>query len=283
MVAVGERGHVLISEDAGRNWRQILVPTRAMLTAVSFHDSGLGIAVGHDATILRTVDGGRTWQLVYYEPAEERPLLDVYLHDAQHATAVGAYGYYLESRDGGATWQPRELTVVDLGVDVAADAGESYPEDFHFNHFAVSSTGRWYMAAEAGNIYRSDDRGATWQRLPSPYEGSFMGVLPLSGDSLLIYGLQGVLFVSDDAGATWQGVDSGTQSTLTSADLLQDGRVLVAGYSGAVLTADRGLSGVRLTQLERRMGISSTLQLENGDLMLFGTGGALRMPLAGLR
>lgn len=282
MVAVGERGHVLISDDEGDNWRQVLVPTRAMLTAVSFHDSDVGIAVGHDATILRTLDGGRTWQLVYYEPAEERPILDVYLHDARHVTAVGAYGYFLESRDGGSTWQPRELTALDFGTDATADAGESYPEDFHFNHFTVSDNGRWYMAAEAGNLFRSDDHGATWQRLPSPYEGSFMGTLPVGGDRLLAYGLQGVLFVSNDAGATWQSVSTGTRATLASADVMQDGRILVAGYSGAVLTADQDLSTIRLTQLERRMGISSTLQLENGDLMLFGTGGALRLPLADL-
>ena len=284
IVAVGDRGHVLISEDGGESWRQVRVPTRAMLTAVSFHDAELGVAVGHDATVLRTADGGRSWQRVYFEPEEERPFLDIYFHDARNVIAIGAYGYFLESRDGGETWESREVTASDPGeVAEPVDAGETYPEDFHFNRFAVSDQGRWYMAAEAGNIYRSDDRGATWQRLPSPYEGSFMGVLPLAGERLLVYGLQGTLLFSENAGGNWRPVETGTQATLVSAGILRDGRVLVAGYSGSVLIADQDLAAIRFVQLEQRMGISATLQLESGDLLLFGTGGMMRLPLDTLR
>src|SRR6185369_10757001 len=59
MVAVGERGHVLLSDDQGATWRQAKsVPTRVMLTAVFFVDADYGWAVGHDETILNTVDGG---------------------------------------------------------------------------------------------------------------------------------------------------------------------------------------------------------------------------------
>lgn len=279
IVAVGERGHVLRTKDGGASWRQVPVPTRAMLTAVSFHGAELGVAVGHDATVLRTVDGGRNWQRVYFQPEEERPFLDVYFHDAHNLTAVGAYGYFLESRDGGETWDPREFAAVDHGMQpVPADPGEMYPEDFHFNRFVVSDTKRWYMAAEAGNIYRTDDRGVTWQRLPSPYEGSFMGALPMGGDRLLIYGLQGKLFLTGDAGVSWRAVATGTMATLSDAVLMGDGRVLVSGYSGALLVADPEMYEVRLIQLEERMGISSLLHLKDGNVLLFGTGGVMRVP-----
>ncbi|NIN72688.1 MAG: hypothetical protein GTO46_12360, partial [Gemmatimonadetes bacterium] len=48
MVAVGERGHILISRDDGVSWRQAEVPTRSSLTGVFFHDQQLGWVVGHD-------------------------------------------------------------------------------------------------------------------------------------------------------------------------------------------------------------------------------------------
>ena len=73
LVAVGERGHVLLSDDDGETWKQVQVPTRTMLTAVHFLDDKLGFAVGHDAVILRTEDGGSIWQRVHYAPQEERP------------------------------------------------------------------------------------------------------------------------------------------------------------------------------------------------------------------
>src|SRR6187551_1324135 len=62
IVAVGERGHVMLSDDQGATWRQAKsVPTRTMLTAVYFADDEYGWAVGHDETILNTMDGGETW------------------------------------------------------------------------------------------------------------------------------------------------------------------------------------------------------------------------------
>ncbi|HEU5468620.1 MAG TPA: YCF48-related protein, partial [Steroidobacteraceae bacterium] len=76
-VAVGERGHILHSDDAGRTWTQAPVPASANLTAVCFADEKNGWAVGHIETILRTRDGGDSWELVHFEPANPQPLLDV--------------------------------------------------------------------------------------------------------------------------------------------------------------------------------------------------------------
>jgi photosystem II stability/assembly factor-like uncharacterized protein len=284
IVAVGERGHVLRSLDQGNSWRQVTVPTRVTLTAVAFHPGGLGFAVGHDATILRTLDGGDSWQQVYHEPEEERPLLDTYIIDPQHVIAVGAYGFYLESFDGGSRWDFRDLNATDFGESATpADGEEPYPDDYHLNQFAVSGNGSWYMAAEAGNIYRSRDRGASWLRLPSPYAGSFMGILPLPEDRVLVFGLQGKLFYSNDGGESWQHKDTGAQATLTSALVLRDGRVLVTGYAGSVLTARGDLAEIQLTGLEQRMGISAGIQLQSGDLLFFGSGGMMQIPLNDLK
>ena len=68
LVAVGERGHVLVSQDGGAAWTQAEVPTRALLTGVHMHDAKLGWAVGHDEVVLRTQDGGATWERVHHAP-----------------------------------------------------------------------------------------------------------------------------------------------------------------------------------------------------------------------
>ena len=73
LVVVGERGHVLVSPDGGASWKQARVPVRALLTAVHMHDARIGWAVGHDAVILRTEDGGMTWSVAHHAPKEERP------------------------------------------------------------------------------------------------------------------------------------------------------------------------------------------------------------------
>ena len=104
LIAVGERGHILVSTDAGRSWQQRPTPTRATLTSVFFADAQHGWAAGHDAVILRTTDGGATWQKVH-EDLESGPILDLWFRDADTGYAIGAYGLFLATVDGGTTWE----------------------------------------------------------------------------------------------------------------------------------------------------------------------------------
>src|SRR5471030_2586830 len=60
LVTVGERGHILYSDDQGKDWTQAKVPSRQLLTALYFVDDKHGWAVGHDAQILASSDGGAT-------------------------------------------------------------------------------------------------------------------------------------------------------------------------------------------------------------------------------
>ena len=117
LVVVGERGHILTSTDDGASWTQAEVPTRVLLTALHMHDERTGWAVGHDAVILRTVDGGESWTLAHQAPEEELPLLDVWFRDERTGFAVGAYGYFLATKDGGETWTSRTISEDDFHLN----------------------------------------------------------------------------------------------------------------------------------------------------------------------
>lgn len=254
MVAVGERGHILISTDHGETWVQSPVPTRAMLTGVYFFDETLGWAVGHDSVILRTTDGGATWELVNWAPEEEAPFFDVWFSDEENGFAIGAYGACYATADGGSTW---DFVSVD-------------ETDWHLHKIARADDGRLYIAAEAGYVYRSEDGGETWEELPSDYEGSYFGVLPLDGNSLLIFGLRGHLFRSDDAGETWQEIETGTVSLLTDGLRLEDGTVVITGLGGTVLISTDGGATFELHQQANRRGISSVVDAGEGSLLMTG-------------
>src|SRR5690348_14553614 len=61
IVAVGQRGHILWSDDRGAHWQQAQVPVSSDLVAVAFPSPTQGWAVGHDGVILHSADAGKTW------------------------------------------------------------------------------------------------------------------------------------------------------------------------------------------------------------------------------
>lgn len=298
LVAVGERGHVLLSDNKGETWRQARsVPTQNLLTAVCFSDERHGIAVGHDEIVLITADAGETWARQRYAPDAQQPLLDV-LCNGQDAIAVGAYSAYFSSKDGGSSWTQHEFQAARGSAPVPTRASQSpdtrasgpssattpadassanedldVPVAFHLNRIVGASGSRLYIAAEAGHLYRSDDAGTTWSELPSPYEGSFFGILPLNSDSLLAYGLRGHIFRSDDAGQTWRAIETNTQAMLNDAVRLPGRGVAVVGLSGTVLMSTDNGEHFTGTQEPDRKGLSAALPAGAAQLVTVGEGG----------
>jgi photosystem II stability/assembly factor-like uncharacterized protein len=281
MVAVGERGHVLLSDDQGASWRQAkAVPTRVMLTAVFFIDADYGWAVGHDETIINTVDGGETWTRSHFAPEAQQPLLDLWFANRVSGIAVGAYGAYFTTNDGGRNWSGARFSPVQPATPAgAAGAGpadaaaeEELPPDYHLNRI-VGVGSRLYVAAEGGQLYRSDDRGANWRVLPSPYEGSFFGLVPIRGDGLLAFGLRGHLFRSADAGENWTELASHTTAMLTDGVAINDLRVIIGGLAGVLLVSGDAGETFRLTQQDDRKGISAVLPGPAGAVVVAGEGG----------
>jgi len=297
-VVVGDRGHVLISEDDGRTWLQKRTPTRMVLTGVWFHDRNLGWAVGHDAVILRTEDGGENWCIVHSAPELERPLFDIWFDDEYNGFAVGAYGYFLRSSDGGLTWQEEMLELVEEPADEsdaadadadAADAGdedewaedewlddESLAADLHLNRIIPGGQGRLYVVAEAGTVFRSDDRGLTWLALNPPYDGSFFGGIPVDDTSMLVFGLRGNMFRTWDGGETWRAIELPVDTSLFGGARLPNGGVIVVGTAGVMLFSREGES-FRLEQRPDRKALMSAMPTGDGALLVIGEPGVERI------
>ncbi|NIQ26341.1 MAG: hypothetical protein GTN88_07370, partial [Gammaproteobacteria bacterium] len=63
LVAVGEQGHIIFSDDNGTSWTHAAVPVSLMLTAATFPTAERGWAVGHEAIVLTSEDSGSTWSV----------------------------------------------------------------------------------------------------------------------------------------------------------------------------------------------------------------------------
>jgi photosystem II stability/assembly factor-like uncharacterized protein len=271
-VLVGERGHILYSGNEGDTWTQAKVETKATLTNIFLFNEQVGWAVGHDAVILKTTDGAKTWKKVFSAIEEEAPLLDVYFKDALQGIAIGAYGLMFVTEDGGSNWKKTELNLSHNNEkdDDTDDLEFTEVYDLHLNDIANAGNKRFYIATEAGHILRSDDDGKTWLNLNSPYHGSFFGVLPLSFDQVLVYGLRGNIYRSSDAGNTWDKIEIDTKEMLTNANVTSNEQILVTGLGGTLLKSQDNGKTFSTINLKHRNGLSSLTELNDGSLLLTG-------------
>lgn len=255
VLAAGERGIVLYSDDNGRSWTQAKTPTSVTLTAMRFATNQLGWAVGHMGIVLHTEDGGLTWtkQLDGIEAARlalaaaqksgdaraiqdaqrlvedgaDKPFFDLCLLNDHTLFIVGAYNLILRSDSGGRTWTAWQDHVPN-------------PRGLHL--YAMRALGdALFVAGEQGLLLRSDDQGEHFTPLESPYKGSWFGLLAGRDGELLAYGLRGNAYLTKDGGKTWQQSVTGTPVSLAAGTQLADGRMVLVSQAGEILvSSDHG-------------------------------------------
>jgi photosystem II stability/assembly factor-like uncharacterized protein len=287
LVAVGERGIILLSDDSGASWRQAQVPASVSLTSVQFVDAEQGWAVGHLGVVLHSADGGETWskQLDGIQAAQlalkaaqqggdakllkaaewlvadgpDKPFLDLYFSDRQHGYVVGAYGLILRTSDGGVSWQAWMGQVEN-------------PEGLNLYGIRAQG-GELFIAGERGLLLRSSDAGQSFHKLELPYEGSFFGLLASRSGGLLAYGLRGNAWWSSDRGDSWRQLDTGVESALSAGLELSDGRLLLASQSGELLLS--GDNGRHFEHRRTHQGatVAAVVQAADGSLTSVGLGG----------
>ncbi len=257
LIAVGEYGEILASND-GRNWAQMQVPVRSTLTAISFADPQHGWVVGHDAVILHTDDGGKSWTLQNFKPELEKPLLGVLAIDRDHAYAVGAYGLFYRTADGGGSWSA-----------VQALRGDA----LHLYGIRKLGNGDLLVAGEQGFLGLSTDGGKSWSRQKSPYAGSFFGAVPVGEKGALLCGLRGNAFLSDDVrSGSWRKIDLAASDSLFGCEAVDAGTVAMVGLNGIVELVDTATGAARRLNSPGDMPYSDVAPFKGG-LVLVGESG----------
>lgn len=224
--AVGHDGTIIASKDGGLNWtlqrRDVLDtspdrmfdPRQGMpLLDILMLSPTHGFAVGAYSQLLRTDDGGTSWQFIATSGMDDDAAADEF--DELDEGAVGNEDSWTFSDE-------------DLAMDDLAEP--------HFNAIARTGSGALVIAGERGTVFRSRDDGASWERLQLPYGGSMFGVIGYAGDHILVFGMRGNAFESHDLGDTWEQLDTGTELSLMGGAGHGQGGFALVGANGIVLT-----------------------------------------------
>ncbi|MES2264646.1 MAG: YCF48-related protein [Pseudomonadota bacterium] len=291
LVAAGQRGHILYSDD-GRRWTQADVPVSSDLTALYFTGARQGWAVGHEGMILHTADGGASWTkqldgkqaaellLTHYpKPASasdavaqrlrreaeafaaqgaDKPLLDVWFEDDDKGYAVGAFNLILRTEDGGRNWTP--------WIDRVDN-----PKSFHLYGIRPAG-GSVFIVGEQGLVLKLDRKTQRFKAVALPYQGTLFGVAGTPGMAL-VYGLRGNAWRSTDGGASWVKVATGVQAGLSSGMVRADGSVALASQAGQLLLSADGGATFQRVKLAAAAPAFAMADVSKGTVALAGMGG----------
>jgi len=302
--AVGQRGHILYSDDGGDSWIQAEVPVRSSILAINFVTPDLGWAVGHEAVILNTVDGGKTWskqydgirygneglafyqELVKKNPDNEdypyfveelefavsqgadKPLFGVYFHNEKWGHALGAYGMALMTTDGGDSWEPVMHHIENNSF-------------FHIFDFApLPGEGKFFLSGEAGLFIEADVTSRVSVQVKSvPWEGSFFASVNTVDNAIVMGGLRGRMFRTPDVGETWAAVKKPSTSTIVDSVRLENGALIFVGIAGEILlSTDNGFNFTRLP-ISSGGRIYTVAEGPESTLLVGGPGGIQKLVL----
>jgi photosystem II stability/assembly factor-like uncharacterized protein len=309
-IATGIRGHILYSDDFGQSWTQAeLVPVRSSLLDAAFPTPEQGWVVGHEAVILHTEDGGRTWvkqadgrelpksALAYYEgklaaepdnerysllvdemslaleSGADRPLFTVFMRDARTGVAAGAYGMLLRTTDAGRSWVPvMELMDLEQFVHIFDHAqlpGGGPPVELG----GETTPGDLVASGEMGTVLALDPAAQRWRPQDLPYDGSMFTIIATGGEALVTGGLRGLVFHSADRGVTWLEATKPQSGAIVTSTLLADGTLVLGTQEGALLTSrDHGAS-FTLLEVVAPGPLSDIIEGRPGELIMSGSFG----------
>ena len=301
IVIVGERGHILTSQDQGESWVQADVPTAQMLTAVSFPNNEEGWAVGHDGNILYTQDGGETWvlqrdglkaqneanisavsiarnKIKELEDKIEKAQTD---GEQSEETSVMSDGYGVDKPLS----LEEQLEEANYDLQEAEDKldGPLITPPLMDVWFSDDKNG-WATGA-FGSLLQTKDGGKTWvdrsKSIDNP-DGYHLNSVIGTKDTLYIAGEAGYLIYSKDNGETWKKGDLGYDGTIFGLFAAPDSSFVIAtGLRGNTFrTADGGLSWQKLNSNDDYSLFDGAVY-ENNHIVMVGAGGAISVSLDG--
>jgi photosystem II stability/assembly factor-like uncharacterized protein len=256
LVAVGNAGVILLSDDAGTSWRLAKSPTDELLTSVLFTSPKEGWIVGQDELVLHTTDAGDSWTQQHFTKDADQTLFSIAAIAPPHLITTGAYDLILETQDG-ATWQDSKIPNLD--------------DDFHLN--CVAAHGDDVMiAGEAGNAFVRHASGA-WTPIKLPYDGSqFACAFGKSGD-FFSFGLRGSAYHLPGGSKDWAKIDLGGSQSTFGATTLADGHIVLVGSSGAIRLLDPDSLKVQSLPPVTESTLSSVVEVKQGHLIVVGDDG----------
>ncbi|MEO5930136.1 MAG: YCF48-related protein [Candidatus Kapaibacterium sp.] len=239
--AVGENtncgcGVIYSTTNGGATWTPQTYSSTGLLYSIFFTSASKGFITGSNATLLKTTDGGKTWN-----PGSPNVGPDMDPRKIFFATPMVGYmmvalqsrdwtNVLMKTTDGGETWH----LILDNGDNT--DSKPTYSSMFFTSATVGYATGR---EGNSKTIYKTTDGGFHWTKkfaAAGPSIFLSMGGIQFLNDSLgYASGDEGTIVRTTDRGETWKREPSGTSTALPAMKFLDENTGFVGGLFGALI------------------------------------------------
>ena len=267
--ASGSRNTYARTTDGGATWDVATVPEKEALDfrdveAVSADAAYLlSIGAGTKSRIYRTTDGGKNWTLQFTNPRPEAFFDAFAFWDARNGIAVSdpVDGRFviIRTSDGGAHWlevQVKDMPPALPGEGVFAASGTTIT--VHGDRSVWFATG----GAATARVFRSTDKGRTWDVAPTPViaglpsTGIFSIAFKDAGNGIIVGGdyrkveeAKENIARTADGGRTWALIPGaalgGFRSCVAYLPGSKGGTLVATGPAGTDYSLDGGLHWAR--------------------------------------
>lgn len=244
-------------------WKPVDLGTGTTLKKMYAFDNQNAIIVGADTTLLKTTDGGVTWNTTTFILSNklDYDFSDIDFADDQTGFIVTPKnllenGIVLKSTDQGLNWSEVALTVFsdESGSDVT-DPVAGKKVNFNCVSFEGDvgyATVNWEELATTtkhGYIYKTSDKGSTWTKVSSDLGSINVFSVEFIGETVYVGGSSSLFLKSTDGGANWTDYTNAAFTSVNDLRLIDADKVYLATTKGTFYTGDGGANITALNDI----------------------------------
>ncbi|TPG67762.1 WD40/YVTN/BNR-like repeat-containing protein [Pseudomonas arsenicoxydans] len=245
--AVGHDGVVLHSDDKGETWKRQLDGRQVGHIMLEHYRQQAVTDEALLADAQRMIDEGA-----------DKPFLDVWFANEKTGYIVGAFNLIFRTEDGGQTWLPMmdrtdnpgalnlygmraigdDLFIVGeqglvLKLEPASQRFVNVPTPYSGSYFGLTGTpGAVLVYGLRGNVYRSVDHGANWEKVELGLSSSITASTVTADGRIILVSQAGHVLVSDDDGVSFTQKPQERLGPAAAVQAVRSGSVVVAGAQG---------------------------------------------------